>query len=77
VPVPPHVSASELIKVKGKSSRKFLMEFQHLWKQCWGRHLWSRGFFAATSGNVTDEIILEYIRPQDIEKEDEDFKISP
>ena len=78
VSVPPHVSASDLMqKIKGKSSRKLLMEFQHLRRQCWGRHLWARGFFAATSGNVTDEIILEYIRTQDIEKEDEDFKISP
>ena len=78
VSVPPHISASELMqKVKGKSSRKLLMEFLHLRKQCWGRHLWARGFFAASSGNVTDEVILEYIRTQDVEKEDEDFKISP
>lgn len=80
VSVPPHIliSASELMqKVKGKSSRKLLMEFLHLRKQCWGRHLWARGFFAASSGNVTDEVILEYIRTQDVEKEDENFKISP
>jgi putative transposase len=64
-------------KIKGKSSRKLLMEFQHLRKQCWGRHLWARGFFAASSGNVTDEVIMEYIRTQEIEKEDEEFKISP
>jgi putative transposase len=64
-------------KIKGKSVRKLLMEFQHLRKQCWGRHVWTRGFFAAISDNITDEIIMEYIRTQDLGKEDEDFKISP
>jgi len=31
----------------------------------WGRHLWARGYFVASSGNVTDEAIMEYIRQQD------------
>jgi len=48
--------------VKGKSSRKLMMEFRHLNRQFWGRHMWSRGHFVATSGNVTDEVIAEYIR---------------
>ena len=30
-------------------------------KRYWGRHFWARGYFSATSGNVTDEIINEYI----------------
>ena len=78
VSVPPHISASDLMqKIKGKSSRKLLMEFHHIRKQCWGRHVWARGFFAASSGNVTDEVIMEYIRTQEVEKEDEEFKISP
>jgi len=77
VSVPPHISASDLMqKIKGKSSRKLLMEFQHIRKQCWGRRVWARGFFAASSGNVTDEVIMEYIRTQEVEKEDEEFKIS-
>ena len=40
------------------------MEFQHLQKPYWGRHLWARGYFVASSGNVTDEVIAEYIRLQ-------------
>ena len=51
--------------LKGKTSRKLMMEFQHIQKAFWGRHLWARGYFAATSGNVTDEVILEYIRLQE------------
>jgi REP element-mobilizing transposase RayT len=34
----------------------------------WVQHLWARGYFAANSGNVTDEIIIEYIKNQDIEE---------
>jgi putative transposase len=51
--------------IKGKSSRKLMMEFKHLQKQYWGRHLWARGYFVATSGTVTDEMIKEYIRQQE------------
>jgi hypothetical protein len=29
-----------------------------------GRHLWARGYFAVTSGNITDEMINEYINEQ-------------
>lgn len=65
VSVPPNLSASKLLQyLKGKSSRKLLLEFRHLNRAFWGRHLWARGFFVTTSGNVTDEVIAEYIRLQ-------------
>jgi putative transposase len=64
---PPHVSVSKLVQyIKGYSSRKLQMEYKELNKQFWGQHLWARGYFAASSGNVTDEVIAEYIRTQDI-----------
>ena len=69
VSAPPHLSVSKLVQyVKGYSSRKLLMEFKDLNKQFWGQHLWARGYFAASSGNVTDEVIIEYIKNQDIEE---------
>ena len=65
VSAPPNISASKIMQyVKGKSSRKLMMEFRHLNKVFWGRHMWARGFFVTTSGNVTDEVIQEYIRLQ-------------
>ena len=65
VSAPPNMSASKIMQyVKGKSSRKLMMEFRELNRQFWGRHMWSRGFFVTTSGNVTDEVIAEYIRLQ-------------
>ena len=65
VSVPPHLSVSELVKrLKGRSSRKLLQEYDELRREFWGRHLWARGYFAASTGNVTDEIIAEYIEKQ-------------
>jgi len=76
VSVPPTLSVSKLVQlVKGRSSRKLLQEDKNLQKQYWGQHLWARGFFVASSGNITDEMIKEYIENQDIEKDD-DFRIS-
>ena len=77
VSVPPYLSVSKIMQsIKGKTSRKLLMEFKTLSKQYWGRHLWARGYFAASSGNVTDEVIMQYIESQNIENEDDDnFKI--
>lgn len=69
VSAPPHLSASKLIQyLKGTSSRKLLMEYKELNKQFWGQHLWARGYFVASSGNVTDEVIAEYIKNQDLEE---------
>ena len=63
---PPNLSPSQIMQyIKGKTSRKLLMEFRHLQKQYWGRHLWARGYFVASSGNVTDEAIMAYIREQE------------
>ena len=76
VSVPPHVSVSNLMQsIKGKSSRKMLSEFKRLSKVFWGRHLWGRGYFVASSGNVTDEVIMQYIEQQGKEPEDGNFKI--
>ncbi len=59
------MSPSKIMQyIKGKTSRKLMMEFRHIQKVFWGRHLWARGYFVASSGNVIDEVILEYIRLQ-------------
>ncbi len=63
---PPNVSPSKIMQlIKGKSSRKLMSEFKHLQKMYWGRHFWSRGYFVASCGNVTDEIIKESIQHQE------------
>ena len=80
VSVPPNVSVSKLVQnLKGSSSRKLQQEFPALKKQYWGQHLWARGYFAVSSGNVTDETWMEYIRNQDKQEKDNsigDFQIT-
>ena len=60
--IPPHISVSQFVKAaKGRSSRKIQQEFPEIRKTYWGCHFWGRGFFSSTSGNVTDDIINNYI----------------
>jgi putative transposase len=77
VSVPPHISVSEVVqRLKGRSSRRLLEEFGELRKQFWGKHLWARGYFAASTGNVTDEIVRQYIESQGREPtDDKDFRV--
>lgn len=71
VSVPPHLAISKLVQyLKGKSSYKLMQENKQLSKLFWGRHLWARGYFVATSGNITDEVIMDYIKNQDDNKND-------
>lgn len=41
---------------KGRSSRRIQMEFPDLRKR-----YWARGYFSTTSGNVTDDVIKQYL----------------
>ena len=60
--IPPHISVSQFVKIaKGRSSRKIQSAFPEIRKKYWGCHFWARGFFSSTSGNVTDDIINNYI----------------
>ena len=77
VSVPPHLAISKLVQyLKGKSSYKLLSENKEISRQFWGRHVWGRGYFVATSGNITDEVILEYISNQDQKEGNDDFTVS-
>jgi putative transposase len=72
---PPNLSVSKLVQyIKGSTSRKLQQAFPALGKRYWGQHLWARGFFAVSTGNVTTEMIQNYIANH---KDDEDeFKIT-
>jgi len=73
---PPSIAPSKIVQyLKGRSSRLLQEEFPELKKKYWGQHLWARGYFCGTVGNVTEEIIRNYIASQGLEKKDEIFKI--
>lgn len=74
----PHQSISQIVQwLKGISSRMLLQEFAHLRKQFWGRHLWARGYFAVSSGTITEAMIKQYIAEQEGEpvQDDSRFRI--
>ena len=76
ISIPRYVSVSKAVQyLKGKSSHKLLTEYKHLRKHYWGQHLWARGYWVATSGNVTDEVWKDYIKNQTPPEPDDDFKV--
>jgi len=65
VSAPLNISPIKIMQyIKGKTSRKLVMEFKHIQKSFWGRFVWARGYIVASSGNVTNKVIREYIRLQ-------------
>ena len=76
VSLPPQVSVSRAVQfLKGKISHRLLSEFAALRKRYWGQHLWARGYWVASSGNVTDEVWQKCIENQVPEEPDDNFKI--
>ena len=75
---PPELSPSKIMQaIKGKTSHHLLQDHRKLRADFWGRHLWARGYSACSSGNVTDEVIAEYIRTQDVARPDDDrFRVT-
>ena len=75
--VPPQLAPSRVMQaVKGKTAHHLLQDYRQLRKEFWGRHLWARGYFVATSGNVTDEVLKQYIAQQGVETQGDDVRIS-
>jgi len=71
--IPPYIAVSRLVQhLKGESSRKLQMEFKQLQTVFWGQHLWAPGYFAATTGSVTDQVVKKYIEEQGKDQQDQD-----
>ena len=59
---PPKKSISEIMKaIKGRTSRLIQEEFPELKKRYWGRHFWATGYGVWSTGNITDEMIQQYL----------------
>ncbi len=77
VSVPPSLSISKLVQyMKGKSGRKIMMEFSHLKKRYWGQHMWAKGYFVVTVGNLNEKQIQQYIEEQETHHRQDNFEIS-
>jgi len=76
ISIPPNLSVSRAVQyLKGKSSHRLLSEFKVLKRRYWGQHLWARGYWVVSSGNVTDEAWKEYIKNQKPPEPDDDFNV--
>lgn len=59
---PPKLAISDIIKrFKGRTSRKLQQEYPELKKKYWGKHFWAIGYGAWSTGNITEEMINEYL----------------
>ena len=62
VSYPPKLSVSDMLKrLKGRSAKILLEEYSELKKRYWGGHLWGIGYGVWSTGNITDEMIKEYL----------------
>lgn len=61
----PKYSISEIVKkLKGTSARRWFLEYPETKEKLWDGHLWTPSYYAGTLGNVSKEIVKEYIENQ-------------
>ena len=71
---PATMSPSEIMQnLKGRTSRILQEEFPMLRKKYWGQHMWARGYFCGTVGEVDKETIERYIENQGKVETKDDF----
>ena len=70
------MAPSEIMQnLKGKSSKLLQEEFPKLKKKYWGQHIWGRGYFSGTVGEVDQKMIEEHIEKQGKEEGYDNFSI--
>lgn len=58
----PSQAISDLVKrLKGRTSRRLQEEYPALAKRYWGKHFWAVGYGAWSTGNITDEMVQQYL----------------
>lgn len=62
--------------LKSRLSHLLQEEFPELKKRYWGQHMWARGYFCGTVGEVDEGTIMRYIETQGKEEGNEDFQIA-
>jgi putative transposase len=68
----PTLDMTKFINIlKGRSSRELREKYKNFLKnKLWGDSFWSPSYFLATTGNVTIDILKEYIQNQRTLQED-------
>lgn len=62
---PPSKTPTNVVKAfKGGSARQWFIQHPETKKLLWGGHLWSSSYFMSTLGNVSKEVVAQYIDSQ-------------
>ena len=78
VSAPPSLAPSEIMRrIKGRTACKLFEEFPMLKKRYWGQHFWARGYFCATVGEMTEDMIKQYLEHHFEPGSTKDFEIEP
>ena len=78
VSCPPELAPSEIMRrLKGRTASKLFEEFPELRRRYWGRHFWARGYFCATVGQMTEEMIKQYLEHHFEPKPTDNFRLEP
>ena len=65
VSFPPNKSISTVMKaLKGASAREWFQQFPETKKELWKGSLWSASYFVSTVGNVSKEVVMQYVHDQ-------------
>ncbi len=65
VSFPPNKSISTVMKaLKGASAREWFQQFPETKKELWKGSLWSGNYFVSTVGNVSKEVVMQYVQDQ-------------
>ena len=76
VSAPPTMAPSEIMRrIKGNTASRLFEEFPHLKKRYWGQ-LGHRGYFCATVGQMTEEMIKQYLEHHFEPNPNDEFKSS-
>ena len=59
---PPAQAVSDIVKRRtGRTSRLLQQEFPDLQQRDWGKHFWAIGYGAWSAGNITEDLVAEYL----------------
>ena len=78
VSAPPTLAPSEIMRrIKGRTSNLLFEKYPELKKRYWGQHFWARGYFCATVGEMTEEMIQSYLEHHFEPNTNKDFSVEP
>ena len=78
VSAPPTRAPSEIMRrIKGNTASRLFEEFPHLKKRYWGRHNGQPIKFCVTVGQMTEEMIKQYLEHHFEPNPNDEFKMEP